>query len=76
MPNYSLPQPLKQAMEIVNKARPYYGVCTKVAKQLDVDLTHVTRVFKGERRSPRIEAALAWEIERVNRSLKNNVAAA
>ncbi len=44
--------------------RSLCGVYTRVARRLGVDRTYVSRVAKGERRSPEIEAALIQELDR------------
>lgn len=40
------------------------GIYSRVARRLGVDRTYVSRVAKGERRSPTVEAALIQEFER------------
>ena len=40
------------------------GIYSRVARRLGVDRTYVSRVAKGERRSPEIEAALVQEFDR------------
>ncbi len=43
----------------------YRGLYSRVARQLGVDRSYVSRVARGERRSPRIEAALKAELRRI-----------
>jgi hypothetical protein len=45
------------------------GLYSRVARQLGMDRSHVRRVALGQRNSPRISAALAAEIERINQKL-------
>jgi hypothetical protein len=45
----------------------YRGVYSRVAKQLGVDRSYVSRVACGERRSAKIEAALIKEIKRIDK---------
>jgi len=40
------------------------GMYTRIARRLGVDRTYVSRVAKGERRSPKIETALIQEFDR------------
>jgi transcriptional regulator with XRE-family HTH domain len=40
------------------------GIYSRIARRLGVDRTYVSRVAKGERRSPEIEAALVREFDR------------
>ena len=40
------------------------GIYSRIAKRLGVDRTYVSRVAKGERHSPEIEAALVQEFDR------------
>ena len=39
------------------------GIYSRVARRLGVDRTYVSRVAKGERRSPEIETALVQEFD-------------
>lgn len=41
----------------------FCGIYSRVARRLGVDRTYVSRVAKGERRSPEIEAALIQDFE-------------
>ena len=48
----------------------YRGVYSRVARQLKMDRSFVSRVANGKRRSAEAEAALRKEIARVERLLK------
>lgn len=43
------------------------GVYSRIARRLGVDRTYVSRVAKGERRSPEVEAALIREFDRTQK---------
>jgi transcriptional regulator with XRE-family HTH domain len=49
----------------LKRYRLYRGLYARVARQLGVDRSYVSRVARGERRSPRIEAALKTELRRI-----------
>jgi hypothetical protein len=55
----------------LNKLQHYVqslrGIYSRIARRLRVDRTYVSRVAKGERRSPEIEAALVQEFDRTQR---------
>ncbi len=51
----------------LKRYRLYRGLYARVARQLGVDRSYVSRVARGERRSPRIEAALKTELRRIER---------
>ena len=40
------------------------GIYSRIARRLGVDRTYVSRVAKGERSSPTVEAALVQEFDR------------
>ena len=40
------------------------GIYSRIARRLGVDRTYVSRVAKGERRSPEVETALIQEFDR------------
>lgn len=40
------------------------GIYSRIARRLGVDRTYVSRVAKGERHSPKVEAALVQEFDR------------
>ena len=48
----------------------YRGVYSRVARQLKMDRSFVSRVANGKRRSAEVEAALRQEIARIERLLK------
>ena len=52
---------------VLERYRLYHGLYSRVARKLGVDRSYVSRVARGERRSPRIEAALEAEIKRIER---------
>jgi transcriptional regulator with XRE-family HTH domain len=49
----------------LKRYRLYRGLYARVARQLGVDRSYVSRVARGERRSPRVEAALKNELRRI-----------
>ncbi len=51
----------------LKRYRLYHGLYARVARQLGVDRSYVSRVARGERRSQRIEAALRAELRRIER---------
>ena len=48
----------------------YRGVYSRVARQLKVDRSFVSRVANGQRTSAKVESALRKEIARIERLLK------
>lgn len=46
-----------------NYVEAFCGIYSRVARRLGVDRTYVSRVAKGERRSPVVEAALIQDFE-------------
>jgi CheY-like chemotaxis protein len=57
----------------MNERKPYVlfrGIYSRVARQLGVDRSYVSRVARGERRSEEIEEALRGELRRVEATLK------
>lgn len=54
----------------------YRGVYSRVAKQLGLDRSYVSRVAGGERRSKKVEAALLAEIKRIEKIAGRKAAAA
>jgi transcriptional regulator with XRE-family HTH domain len=48
----------------------YRGVYSRVAKELGIDRSYVSRVASGERRSEKVEKAILREIERVEKMMK------
>jgi len=47
------------------------GIYSRIARRLGVDRTYVSRVIKGERRSPEIEAAVIGEFDRTQERTGN-----
>jgi transcriptional regulator with XRE-family HTH domain len=45
------------------------GIYSRIARRLDVDRTYVSRVAKGERHSPEVEAALIREFDRAEEKI-------
>ncbi len=54
----------------------YDGVYKRVAEQLAVDPSMVSRVARGLRKSPRIEAALIEELDSIENHLRAEIEAA
>jgi predicted XRE-type DNA-binding protein len=46
------------------------GIYSRIARRLGVDRTYVSRVVKGERHSPEIEAALVQEFDRSQQNIQ------
>lgn len=46
------------------------GVYSRIARRLGVDRTYVSRVAKGERHAPEVEAALAQEFDRTQKKIE------
>ena len=51
----------------LNRLTLYRGVFSRVARELNVDRSFVSRVASGERRSAAVEAALLKEIRRIEK---------
>lgn len=51
----------------LERYRRYRGLYSRVARQLGVDRSLVSRVARGQRRSKRIEAALEAELSRIEK---------
>jgi DNA-binding transcriptional regulator YdaS (Cro superfamily) len=47
------------------------GIYSRIARRLGVDRTYVSRVAKGERRSPEVEAALIREFDQTQKENGN-----
>jgi transcriptional regulator with XRE-family HTH domain len=54
------------------RIRHYRGLYSRVAKQLGVDRSFVSRVANGERQSESVQRALAREIERIDKMLRTS----
>lgn len=60
----TVPTSGRRGSELARYAR-YRGLYSRVAKQLGVDRSYVSRVARGERRSQRVEDALRAELKRI-----------
>lgn len=57
---------LKNKMSTLNRyVQSLCGLYSRIARQLQVDRSYVSRVARGERRSPQIEQALSTEFTRI-----------
>lgn len=57
---------LKQKVSTLNRyVQSLCGLYSRIARQLQVDRSYVSRVARGERRSPQIEQALSSEFTRI-----------
>jgi hypothetical protein len=54
----------------LNRLSLYRGIYSRVARQLSIDPSYVSRVARGERRSDKVEAALLKEIRRIEKGAK------
>ena len=54
-----------QLESLLNLHRRHHGIFARVAQNLSVDPSYVSRVANGKRRSPAIEQALARELGRI-----------
>jgi hypothetical protein len=60
------PQEAKQKMTLVNRyVQSLCGLYSRVARQLSVDRSYVSRVARGERRSQVVENAISTEFDRI-----------
>ena len=50
----------------------YRGLYVRIARKLGVDPSYVSRVARGDRRSPQVENALSQELERISSRLGRN----
>ena len=56
----------KEKMSRVNRyVQALCGLYSRVARQLQVDRSYVSRVARGERHSPTVESALSSEFNRI-----------
>jgi hypothetical protein len=55
---------------VLNRHRLYRGIYSRVAQQLGIDRSYVSRVASGERSSEKVEKALARELQRIERLMK------
>ena len=62
-------QDTKQKMSIVNRyVQSLCGLYSRVARQLSVDRSYVSRVARGERHSEAVENAISTEFDRIMNS--------
>jgi hypothetical protein len=61
--------PSTNRYDLASLVRGLYG---RVARQLDLDPSYVSRVARGERQSEAIEAALEREMSRIMKSVRIN----
>ena len=54
----------------LNRLSLYRGIYSRVAKELGIDPSYVSRVARGERQSAKVEAALLKEIRRIEKGAK------
>lgn len=56
---------------VLNRHQLYRGVYSRVAKQLGIDRSYVSRVASGERKSEKVQKALMRELQRIDRLVKS-----
>ena len=54
----------------LNRLSLYRGIYSRVARELGIDPSYVSRVARGERQSAKVEAALLKEIRRIEKGSK------
>jgi hypothetical protein len=62
---YKTPRPM--AFRISISHRLYFGLYSRIARQLAMDPSYVNMVAHGKRRSPKVEAAINEELARIQR---------
>ena len=55
--------------KLLKRASLFRGIYSRVAKQVGVDPSYVSRVARGERRNESIEAALVAEVKRLDEDI-------
>lgn len=55
---------------VLNRHQLYRGIYSRVAKELGIDRSYVSRVASGERKSDRVQKALVRELQRVEKMMK------
>jgi hypothetical protein len=55
---------------VLNRHQLYRGIYSRVAKQLGIDRSYVSRVASGERKSEKVQKALMRELQRVEKMMK------
>ena len=58
--------PMRKVSRISHYVQSLCGLYSRIARQLGVDRSYVSRVARGERRSEPIESALVNEFDRIN----------
>ena len=67
---------LKNKVSTLNRyVQSLCGLYSRIARQLQVDRSYVSRVARGERRSPQIEQALSSEFTRIMNENEGQTAA-
>ena len=54
----------------LNRLSLYRGIYSRVARELGIDPSYVSRIARGERQSTKVEAALLKEIRRIEKGAK------
>lgn len=54
----------------LNRLQLYRGIYSRVAKQLGIDRSYVSRVASGERKSEKVQKALQRELDRIDKMMK------
>ncbi len=66
---------VKRKISLLNRyVQSICGLYSRVARQLKVDRSYVSRVARGERRSPQVERALSTEFSRVTDENEHEIA--
>jgi hypothetical protein len=55
---------------VLNRHQLYRGIYSRVAKELGIDRSYVSRVASGERKSEKVQKALLRELQRVEKIMK------
>jgi hypothetical protein len=55
---------------VLNRHQLYRGIYSRVARQLGIDRSYVSRVASGERKSEKVQKALMRELQRVEKMMK------
>jgi hypothetical protein len=57
---------------VLNRHQLYRGIYSRVAKELGIDRSYVSRVASGERKSEKVQRALMRELQRVEKMMKKD----
>jgi transcriptional regulator with XRE-family HTH domain len=60
--------------KLLRRAALFRGLYSRVAKQLGVDPSYVSRVARGQRRNADVESALVAEVRRLDRDSGDDAA--